>query len=116
MRPGQRLRRRSDFAATYEGGRAYTSRLLVLRARPNGISTTRFGFAVGKRLGNAVRRNRIRRRLRSIAGELKTEAGWDIVLIARTPTADAEFTAMRAAATTLVQQAGLLRAGEGTTE
>ncbi|MSQ61971.1 MAG: ribonuclease P protein component [Dehalococcoidia bacterium] len=116
MRPGQRLRRRSDFAAAYEGGRAYTSRLLVLRARPNSMSTTRFGFAVGKRLGNAVRRNRIRRRLRAIAGELKTQAGWDIVLIARAPTVDAEFASIRAAATTLVQQAGLLQGGEGTNE
>ena len=63
-----------------------------------------------------MRRNRIRRKLRAIAGELKTQTGWDIIFIARTPTVDAEFADIRGAATTLIQRAGLLEQGEEANE
>ena len=53
---------------------------------PNGAEEPRFGFTVTKKLGNAVTRNRIRRRLKAAIGqlaELQAEAGFDYVVVAR---------------------------------
>lgn len=58
---------------------------LVLYARRNGSHTNRVGITVGKKLGHAVVRNRIRRRVREAyrLNESRFAAGWDIVLVAR---------------------------------
>lgn len=84
-----RLTRRSDFLAA-RSGRNWRTRSLVLQARrrsgDGGDSTARFGFTATKALGNAVKRNRARRRLREavrrVAGG-NARAGFDYVLIAR---------------------------------
>jgi ribonuclease P protein component len=105
----QRLRRRSEFAATYSGGKSWTSPLLVLRARENGGSDTRFGFAVGRRLGNAVLRNRLKRQLRAIAREATVVPGWDIVVIARRPATESRFADLKGTMERLLSNAGLQR-------
>ena len=56
---------------------------MVLKKVPNGLDTSRFGFLVGKRIGGAVVRNRVKRRLREAVRLVPVESGWDIVLIAR---------------------------------
>jgi len=66
-------------------GRSCSHPLMVLRARANGLAYSRFGFVAGKRIGKAVVRNRVKRRLREATRARLTdiEAGWDVVLIAR---------------------------------
>ena len=64
MRKERRLTRARDFAAVRNEGRAWSDRCLVVVVRPNDTDTCRVGFSVGKRLGNAVVRNRTKRRLR----------------------------------------------------
>ena len=59
-----RLRANQDFQRVRREGRSWSSPLAVLIAAPNAADHTRFGFAVGKRIGNAVTRNRVKRRLR----------------------------------------------------
>jgi RNase P protein component len=61
-----RLRRRADFASVYDRGRILNDPLLVLRVSPNGLSHNRYGFVVSKRVGGAVVRNRVRRRLQEV--------------------------------------------------
>lgn len=76
---------------------------------PNDLLSSRFGFSVSKRVGGAVLRNRVRRRLREIV-RLRRPAlapGWDVVLIARPPVAQAEFRQIETAVERLLQQAGL---------
>src|SRR5205814_9284868 len=71
MQKERRLRRRKDFAAAYRTGRVYGNQLLILRIAPNGGQVTRFGFVTGKAVGNAVARNRVKRRLRAAARALE---------------------------------------------
>jgi ribonuclease P protein component len=108
MRREQRLRRRSDFAAVYQEGRAQSHRLLVVRVRPNDQLVTRFGVVAGKTVGDAVVRNTVKRRLREAACSLPARAGFDVVIGARKPAADAPFGDLKRALELALRRAGVL--------
>jgi ribonuclease P protein component len=93
-----RLLRRAEYDAVYREGRRRSSREFTLFLRPNGLDSSRFGWSIKKALGNAVRRNRIRRRLREILRLHRQEIapGWDIVIHPRTSAATAQFSALQA--------------------
>lgn len=83
LKRASRLRKTSDFNAVRRGGRSWADAMLVLNARPNDTQSSRFGFTVSKRLGNAVERNRLKRRLKSVVASSDVKCGWDVVLVAR---------------------------------
>jgi len=91
-----RLLRRSEYDAVYRDGRKRTSRECTVFLRPNGLDLARFGWSIKKALGSAVRRNRIRRRLREILRLHRQEIapGWDIVIHPRSSAATADFSAL----------------------
>jgi ribonuclease P protein component len=103
--------RRAEYDAVYREGRRRSSREFTLFVRPNGLEISRFGWSIKKALGNAVRRNRIRRRLREIFRLHRREiaAGWDIVVHPRTSVATAEFTALAQELVKLVNSASLAK-------
>jgi len=72
---------------------------MVVRFVPNGRDHDRFGISTGRRLGGAVRRNLVRRRVREILRHRPNETGhgWDILVVARPPAAEASFVELRAA-------------------
>ena len=113
MRRDRRLRRSSDFAALRRRGRRWSDRLLVLVARPNGLGVTRFGFAVGKRLGKAVVRNKVKRRLREAARRAPVKEGWDLLVVARKEAPQADYHALRSSLEGLLNRAGLLEGEQG---
>ena len=84
---------------------------LVLYARKNHSTTNRVGLTVSKKLGHAVVRNRVRRRLREIyrLNEDKLSAGWDIVIVARSRCVNADFGKMTHAFLSLAEKAGILQ-------
>lgn len=84
---------------------------LVLYARKNRMNTNRVGVTVGKKLGHAVVRNRVRRRLREVyrLNEDKFLPGFDIVVVARSRCIRADFQKITAAYLSLAQQAGILK-------
>jgi ribonuclease P protein component len=80
-----RLKVRGEFDAVFKGGKKAVGKAFVIYARPNELGFNRLGLAVGKKAGNAVRRNRIKRMIRE-AFRLETPslpAGFDIVCIPR---------------------------------
>jgi ribonuclease P protein component len=90
-----RLSRSRDFDAVYRHGRSVSTRFLVLYRFDRDEDTegeARLGIAVPKKIGGAVVRNRIKRRLREVWRELLPEVpgGADYVLLVRVPLAEAE--------------------------
>ncbi|MCI0708637.1 MAG: ribonuclease P protein component, partial [Chloroflexi bacterium] len=82
-----RLRNSSDFERLRGEGRAQHHAMLLLSYAPNNLLHNRYGFITPKRLGKAIKRNRIRRQLRE-AVRLQhphLQQGYDIVIIARMP-------------------------------
>lgn len=104
----RRLTRPRDFAALRSHGRAWPGRLLVLVARPNSLETSRVGLSVSKRVGNAVVRNLVKRRLREAIRSLDLREGWDILLIARNGAGDADFRAIERSLRSLCRRARLV--------
>lgn len=74
---------------------------------PNELELTRYGFAVGRRIGKAVVRNRIKRRLREILRQAPLQKGWDIVIIARIPAAQADYKSLEKSVRKLLDRAGV---------
>jgi ribonuclease P protein component len=91
-----RVVHRAEYDAVYREGRRRSSREFTIFVRPNGLDLSRFGWSIKKALGNAVRRNRIRRRLREILRLHRQEIaqGWDIVIHPRSSAATTDFSAL----------------------
>ncbi len=103
--------RRDDFQRVWDSGKSWSHSLIVLRAAANGKETCRFGFVAGKKVGNAVRRNRTKRLLReAVRHQLAAiSPGWDIILISRASADAAEFQALDAAVESILKRAKLIR-------
>ena len=88
----------------------YANSFLVLYARKNRSDTNRVGITVGKKLGHAVVRNRVRRRLREVyrLNESRFLPGWDIVVVARSRCVRASFSDLTGAYLSLAEKAGIL--------
>ena len=87
------LKGNRSFRRMYSKGKSTATATLVLYLRRNGAGENRLGLTVGTKVGKAVRRNRIRRRLREIyrLHEAEMRRGWDIVAVARTRAAEASY-------------------------
>ncbi len=111
------LRATSDFRAIQSGSRSRAHPLLLLRYRRNELERTRYGISTSRRIGSAVVRNRLRRRLRTVLRQLDPdiERGWDLLLIARAEAAGASQAQLAEAVERLVATAGL-RSAEPSTE
>jgi ribonuclease P protein component len=98
IRPPTRLKRRAEFLRAASKGRKAVSNGVVLQALPrNDDDGARLGFTVTKKVGNAVVRNRTRRRLKEAARQLLREVdvgNVDLVLIGRDSTRSRPFKAL----------------------
>ncbi len=104
----EHLTRPEQYTLVYSKGRTWSSDLVVLRVMPNGLPISRSGLSVSKKVGKAVVRNKIKRRLREIVRLNAIKPGWDVVLIARSKSSIASYTEMQKAVLTLFNRARIL--------
>lgn len=95
--PVGRLLRRAEFLANKANGKSWNAKTLIVSISPSIHPTPRLGLTVTKACGNAVVRNRIRRRLRHLAKELCVELGAvDVVVIGKSPAETAPWDTLKA--------------------
>ncbi len=110
--PPQRLKRRAEFLRVASKGRKAPMPGVVLQAlRRDDDAPARIGFTVTKKVGNAVVRNRTRRRLKEAARLLLADfslTGVDLVLIGRDGTRKRDFLSLRRDIARAMEKAGVL--------
>lgn len=117
FRRESRLRSSLDFQRVRRRGKRQQGRWLTLAylrradAPDAGSLPSRMGLSVNKRVGSAVQRNRVKRRLReAIRRRLwKTQPGWDMIVTARPEAASADYAALADALYDVLSRARLLR-------
>ena len=93
IKPG-RLKKRPEFLCVAEKGKKWVSETIIVQALETDGNITRFGFTATKKIGNAVTRNRAKRRMRAVMDEIAKDnqlKSADIVLIARDTTPTCEW-------------------------
>ena len=108
MRGKQWLKKSRQYALVYSEGRSWANKLMVMKALPNGLALSRFGLSVGRRVGKAVIRNRVKRLIREILRTTPLKPGWDIIFITR-PLANTNYAHLKQSTTDLLRQAGLTK-------
>ena len=90
---GQTLKENKDFRRLYYRGKSLASPCLVTYVMKNRLGYTRIGITSGKKIGNAVERNRSRRVIRAAFAELEQglNGSYDIVFVARSRTSQVKM-------------------------
>lgn len=99
MKKTTTLKKNYEFRRVYNKGKSGVSPFLVVYVRPNRGERNRLGVTVSTKLGKAVVRNRVRRRLREIyrLAQPEMKQGYDVVLVARTRSVTADYSELRRA-------------------
>ena len=113
MRFSEPLKENYQFRRLYRKGKSTANAYLVLYCKRSGTARNRVGITVSGKLGKAVDRNLVRRRLREIyrLNEEKFSPGWDLVVVARTRAMDATYSKLNDAYLSLAGRLGLLTEG-----
>ena len=103
------LSRPQDFAAL-QNGTTRSHPFFTARFLRTDLETTRFGLATGRKLGGAVVRNRVRRRLREGLRAMAPsfQPGWDVLIIARPAIVDADHESLVGALRRTLDKGGVL--------
>ena len=103
------LKRNKQFRQVYRKGKSVASRELVMIYAKSRSDTIHVGFSVGKKLGNSVVRNRVKRRLREAFGPNipLLQPGYDMIIIAREAAKEATFSSLTDSIRYLLRKAGL---------
>jgi len=105
-----RLRHREDFRRLRSEGQTWAHPLLVLSITPNQLPHNRYGVITSRKLGGAVARNRVKRRIREAARHLhpRIVPGYDLVFIARPRVSACAYAELLEAMERLLRRAGLV--------
>lgn len=109
MRKEERLTKRTDFGAVYQGGKSVADRYLVLYYLPLSITGLKLGISVSRKVAGSVGRNRLKRLVREAwrAQSQQVRSGYHLVVIVRVAARDAEFAQIAHSLAKLTKKAGL---------
>jgi ribonuclease P protein component len=96
--PRERLRRRADYLKCYRTGRRRHAALAILYFAPNQLEHPRLGITASRKVGSAVVRHRLKRRIREIYRQWKDRGrlpGLDLVVHLKTEAGTSDFPALR---------------------
>ena len=110
----QSLKQNHLFRRLYQRGKSAAGRCVVVYCRKNGLDCNRLGITAGTKVGHAVVRNRIRRRIREAyrLSESEYRRGYDIVVVARSRAADASYREIADCLRKQSERLGLIRKEE----
>jgi ribonuclease P protein component len=105
-----RITRSNDFKRVRQNGKAYTHPLVLILVMPTPGDQKRIGIIAGKSIGNAVQRNLVKRRIRSVADELlqKINIGVDMLMITKPSIKMADYSEIREAIIGLCKKANIV--------
>lgn len=105
-----RLRSSRSFDVVYKKGKSIADSTLVLTTLASKYPQPKVGFVVGKKVGKAVYRNRVKRRLRAIFASLlpRVEGHTSYIVVARTGSVDRTYAQLEQSLTALLVKAGKL--------
>ena len=108
------LTKNHEFRRLYKKGKNAASKYAVVYCGRNGKVENRLGITVSTKIGGAVQRNRIRRRLKEIyrINEDKFSAGYDIVIVARMKSRFSGFTELGSSVLSLLKKLNVLAGGQ----
>ena len=107
MQKQHRLTGDARISEIHREGRSAANGLLVFRLSPNGLDRSRFCYIASKRVGNAVVRNRVKRRLREAVRNSDFRPGWDTIIMARRGAGEADYQKLRKAVSNLMRRTRL---------
>lgn len=110
MRKEERLAKRADFSAVYQGGRSLADRYLVLYYLPQPIAGSKLGISVSRKVAGSVGRNRLKRLVREAwrAQSHRVASGYHLIVIVRVAGRNAKYVQIAHSLEKLTKKAGLL--------
>lgn len=104
------LKKDSDFRKVYKHGRSFANRYLVMYILENKSEFSRVGISVSKKVGNAITRNKIKRRIREsyrLNIDENVKNGYDIIFIARVSIKDVDYNDIEKAMKNIVKKSNI---------
>lgn len=110
MEKKYRLRKNLEFRKVYNNGKNFWNRNLVLYIRKNDLEETRLGLTITKKIGNAVVRNKIRRRLKEIyrLNLYRVKSGYDLIIIPKKNVVNISYKELENALIHILKISGML--------
>ncbi len=111
LKKDNRLKKKYQFNYVYKSGEHFSDKAIVLYVTPSKTKSIKVGFAVTKKIGHAVTRNKIRRRLREIVQKHlpNFKQNYNIIVVAREGIVDFSFDELEKEFVCLIKKAKLLR-------
>lgn len=93
MKAANSLKKNDDFRRVYRQKNSIANKLFILYIKKNDLDYSRAGFTVSKKIGKAVVRNKVKRRMREVyrLKEKNIVKGYDLVLVARERCSEATY-------------------------
>ncbi|MDD4211163.1 MAG: ribonuclease P protein component [Clostridia bacterium] len=106
-----RLTKRKEFNYIFKQGKAFSTKLFVLNYSPTKLPTFKVGFSVSKKIGNAVVRNKVKRRMREALRALQNQINpkYNYIFVARVGIELANFEQIKESFNYSLEKSGLLK-------